>query len=156
MKTKEIDIKEVVKRDIENIKKEMIGIKNVVFELNSLTMEIPFIDKVDQNVKKKLVEKMRVIYASASEIFEEVNKMDRILGRKEVKDYVKQLNVYLNALSTLEYSTHQYFAAFLNKYVPDDDINSIYTIYVNVTQMIYSFTENHKKIVGNLGEEYYA
>ena len=106
-------------------------------------------------MKTKEIE-MRVIYAKASEIFEEVNKMDRILGRKEVKDYVKQLNVYLNALSTLEYSTHQYFAAFLNKYVPDDDINSIYTYYVNVTQMIYSFTENHKNIVGNLGEEYYV
>ncbi len=157
METKEINIKEIVEIDVENIKKEMTGIKNVIYEFNSLTMELPFIDKVDQNVKKNMVEKMRVIYANASDLFEEARKMTFIYDRKEVEQYIKQLNVYLNVLNTLVYSINQYFMHLFKRFDPDDDWNNIYTYYLFIAEMIDSFTATHTTmIIRNLGEEYYS
>ena len=45
-------LEELVEKNIKKLEKDISEIKNVVFELNGLTMEIPFITEVDQKEKK--------------------------------------------------------------------------------------------------------
>ena len=51
-----MEIKEAVNKNVKKLKEDSLEIAKVVFELNSLIMEIPFIDKPSKKVKKKIIE----------------------------------------------------------------------------------------------------
>lgn len=54
-------LEEIVKENVKKLKEDTLDIAKVVFKLNSLTMELPFIDKPDKKVKKCLVKKCGLI-----------------------------------------------------------------------------------------------
>lgn len=151
-------LEEIVNERVKELKKEVKEIKEVIFEVNSLTMEMPFVAEPNKEIKTNLTEKLRVIYANASDMFEDINMMYRSFKdeqKDELVKYIKQLNVYLNALSVICFVTNTYLYSYLEKYETDDEIEAIYNYYMFINEMTKSFTLSKEKWVMNLGEEYY-
>ena len=151
------DLIELTKKNIKEIRKALKSVKNVTFELNSLTMEIPYIseENINQDVMKKLTEKLRIIYSNTDDIFSEARKMENIIARDECKEYIKQINIYVNALAVLIYLTFQYITSFCSKFGQNDDIDNMYTYYLYIAQTADLLAIDHQKLIINLGEEYY-
>ncbi len=151
-------LEEIVNERVKELKKEVKEIKEVIFEVNSLTMEMPFVTDPNKEIKTNLTEKLRVIYANASDMFEDINMMYRSFKdeqKDELVKYIKQLNVYLNALSVICFVTKTYLYSYLEKYETDDEIEAIYNYYMFINEMTKSFNLSKEKWVMNLGEEYY-
>lgn len=150
-----MEIKEVVNKNVKKLKEDSLEIAKVVFELNSLIMEIPFTDKPSKKVKKKLVEKCRDIYDKCDSNLREAHQFNKLLDRVEFKEYVTQLNVYLNALCSFMYVTNGYITNYSYKFKTDNDIEAIYNYYQIITRKVDTFSAEHKKCMRNLEEEYY-
>lgn len=152
------NFEEIVNERVKKLKNEVKEIKEVIFEVNSLTMEMPFVAEPNKEIKTNLTEKLRVIYANASDMFEDINMMYRSFKdeqKDELVKYIKQLNVYLNALSVICFVTNTYLYSYLEKYETDDEIEAIYNYYMFINEMTDSFTSSKEKWVMDLGEEYY-
>lgn len=151
------DLIEKNKKNVKEIRNALKSVKNVAFELNSLTMEIPYIseENINQDVMKKLTEKLRIIYSNTDDIFSEARKMENIIARDECKEYIKQINIYANALAVLTYLTFQYIISFCSKFGQNDDIDNMYTYHLYIAQMVDRLAIDHQKLIINLGEGYY-
>lgn len=153
---KELNLNDVVENECNKLKEECSSITKVVFELNSLMMEMPFIDKINKVVMENFVEKNRKIYDNASDFFNQSLEIDYILKQNGVQKYVKQLNIYLNALSVLMYCLNNFIVSYTNKFNEDNDIEAIYNYYLFIANKVSQFTDNHNEFITNLGEEYYS
>lgn len=153
---KELNLNDVVENECNKLKEECSSITKVVFELNSLMMEMPFIDKINKVVMENFVEKNRKIYDNASDFFNQPLEIDYILKQNGVQKYVKQLNIYLNALSVLMYCLNNFIVSYTNKFNEDNDIEAIYNYYLFIANKVSQFTDNHNEFITNLGEEYYS
>ena len=150
-----MEIKEALEKKEKKLKEDSLEIAKVVFELNSLIMEIPFTDKPSKKVKKKLVEKCRVIYDKCCNNLEEAHQFDKLLDKEEFKEYITQLNVYLNALCSFMYVTNGYIVNYSYKFKTDNDIEAIYNYYQIIMRKVDTFSTEHKKCMRDLDEEYY-
>lgn len=148
-------LEEIVKENIKKLKEDTLEITKVVFKLNSLTMELPFINKLDKKVKESLTEKCRIVYDKCVNNLIEAHQFRELLSRKECKEYIVQINIYLNALSVFMYSINEYILKYRSKYNLDNDIEAIYNYYNIVAEKVCTFTKEHQKHMRNLGEEYY-
>ncbi len=148
-------LEELVEKNIKKLEKDISEIKNVVFELNGLTMEIPFITEVDQKEKKNLVKRIATIYTNANDNMTVVNSMNNEFTKKEAEKYIIKLNIYFNAVSILEYSLKIYTDYFVYKFNIDKDINDLINYYKQIADVIVLFTKKYEKYVKNLGYEYY-
>lgn len=151
-----MELKEKVNENLKKLKEDTLEIVKVVFELNSLIMEMPFTDKPSKKVKKNLTEKCRVVYDKCDNNLREVHQFGDLLKRKECNEYVVQLNVYLNALCTFMHVVHGYISNYSYKYKPDNDIEAIYNYYQIIMRKVDTFSQEHKKCIRDLEEEYYT
>ena len=151
-----MELKEKVNENVKKLKEDALEIVKVVFELNSLIMEMPFTDKLSKKVKKSLTEKCRVVYEKCDNNLREAHQFGYLLERKECNEYIVQLNVYLNALCTLMHVTHCYISNYSYKYKPDNNLETIYNYYQIIAKKVDTFSEEHKKCVRDLEEEYYT
>ncbi len=157
MKTKEINIKELEIKNVKKLKSDIAYIKDTVYELNGLTADISFveIDELDKNIIKKLVERCRCIYENCDINTQEAHKIAGIINKIVLKKYIKQLNIYLNAIAIWEFAINNYIKEFSYKFGTSDDINSIYTYYIYIGNMLDSIGEEYYEYIENLGIDYY-
>lgn len=151
-----MELKEKVNENVKKLKEDILEIARVVFELNSLIMEMPIIEKPNRKVKKNLVEKYRIVYDKCENNLREAYQLKGLLKRKECKKYVIKLDVYLNALCSLMYVTNGYISIYSCKYKADNDIDAIYTYYKTIMRKLETFDLGNFKYLKDLGEEYYS
>lgn len=150
-----MELKEKVNENVKKLKEDTLEIAKVVFELNCLIMEMPFTDKPSKKVKKSLTEKCRVIYDKCDNNIREAHQFGNLLERKEFNEYIVQLNVYFNALCSFMHIAHSYISNYGYRYKIDSDIEAIYNYYQIIAKKVDTFSDEHKKCMRDLEEEYY-
>lgn len=148
-------LEEKINENVKKLKEDTLEIVKVVFELNSLIMEMPFIDEPSKNVKKNLAEKCGAVYDKCDNNLIEVYQFGDLLERKECNEYIIQLNIYFNALSSFIYTAHSYISNYSYKYKIDNDIEAIYNYYLITAEKVDKFSVVFKKYMRNLEEKYY-
>ena len=131
------------------LEEDISEIKNVVFELNGLVMEMPIIEieEVDQKEKKNLVKRIESVHTNAKENMSIVDSMNNKLDKKEAREYIIKLNTYINALLIFVYNMKIYTDHFIYKFNYDRDINMILTYYTQLVNEIVSFSTKYEKYI---------
>lgn len=150
-----------LKEKIDMFKQSRLKNINLIYELTSCCMEMPFVDVKGLKYKKmveNLVEKCRVAYAEGSDnIYEAMALLTGFEGKyTSIKDYVIELNIYLNSLCTVAFIMDNYINNYFERFGETNEINTIFTYSQIITQYTNKFTDNFPKYVLNLGEEYYV
>lgn len=149
-------LEDIANKNIKKLKEEIVEIKNVIYEMSSLVMEMPFTDKPNSKIKLALCEKCRDIYEKSAANFEELNQIGNMLKEKEFKKYVKQLNIYMNVVLTYLFMNRQYIMNYTNKYSIDTEIQSIQTYYLCTMEKAEKVATKYEKYIKDLGEGYYV
>lgn len=134
---------------------------NLIYELTSHCMEIPYVDVKSAEYKKmlkNLAEKCRVSYAEGTDIFREVRAVIR--GYKgeiaDIKDYVEELNKYSNSLCTAGFVMNSYIENYFEKHGETNEINAIFNYSLCIGENTSNFALDNPKFIINLGEKLYV
>ena len=145
----------VMETKIKKLEESVKHIKNTVFQVDGLCMEIPFIITTKLINRTKFIEKVRQIYDNCNDNFSELDDVKSKLKKKEFKEYVKQLNIYLNALAILECEISRYIYAYSTKFGGCRYLDTIYTYYHAIGEKLDMYSTKYQKYVRNFSDKYY-